>query len=201
MASVETMRSAFEDIYSKDVWRGGSGPGSSPVNTAEYRAFVQRFMHDNGVRTVTDLGCGDWQFSRLIDWSGVRYTGLDLVPHLITSNESRYGGPGVTFRVLETIDDLPGGDLLLCKEVLQHLPNAAVADYLRHIRKKYRLALLTNFVLPEQLVNSDIAPGRSRPLRLERPPFSAPGAVVMTYHPQDGRVIFKNHVFLMFGAP
>jgi SAM-dependent methyltransferase len=158
-------------------------------------------MHENKVRSVTDLGCGDWQFSHLIDWNDITYTGFDIVPHLIDANRKKYSKTNISFSVFNSIENLPGGDLLLCKEVLQHLPNATVTEYLQQIRKKYRWALITNFVEPgSQLTNTDIHPGRSRPLRLELAPFRSPGAVVFTYYPQDGARFFKNHVFLMLGT-
>ncbi len=56
----------------------------------EYRAFVQQFMSRNSVRSVVDLGCGEWQFSRLIDWTGVRYLGVDVVPAVIEKNRPRF---------------------------------------------------------------------------------------------------------------
>jgi SAM-dependent methyltransferase len=134
----------FQAIYRNQAWGCGSGPGSSPANRVEYRAFVERFIEANGVRSVTDLGCGDWQFSRLIDWSQVEYLGLDLVPEVVAQNRNRFAGDNIRFDVFSVIDNLSGGDLLLSKEVVQHLPNKVVAEYLAIIRQKYKFALLTN---------------------------------------------------------
>ncbi len=194
------LRDAFERIYEGKAWGQGSGPGSSPANTIEYRAFISRFIEANSVRSVTDLGCGDWQFSRFLDWSGVEYLGLDVVPEIVERNRSYFGRPNLRFEVFASLEALPGGDLLLSKEVLQHLPNSMIAEYLSAIRQKYRFALLTNSSEPTNLVNGDIQPGGFRPVRLQNPPFSAPGAVVFTYFPQSGSYIFKNAVFLMLGG-
>ena len=195
-----TLRDAFRRIYDGQQWGHGSGPGSSPANTIEYRAFVQRFVEANGLRSVTDLGCGDWQFSRFVDWSQVDYLGLDVVPEIVERNRARFGLPNVRFAVLSSLADLPGGDLLLAKEVLQHLPNRTIAEYLAAIRGKYRFALLTNAIEPQALVNRDIEPGGFRPIRLQEPPFNAPGAVVFTYFPQAASYFWKNAVFLLCGA-
>lgn len=113
----------FQTIYRDGTWGRGSGPGSKPSNTIEYRAFIERFIEANGIKTVTDLGCGDWQFSHLIDWSQVEYVGLDLVPQVIDENSKRFSAPNIRFEELSNIDELPVGDLLISKEVLQHLPN------------------------------------------------------------------------------
>ena len=190
---------AFADIYRHDRWSNGSGPGSAPSSTIEYRAFIERFMVENGVRSVTDLGCGDWQFSRLIDWSGIAYHGFDLVDFVVEENRRRFASETIRFDVLTDRADLPGGDLLLCKEVLQHLPNAMIADYLAAIRPKYRFALITNAIEPLDLANRDIAAGDWRPLRLEDEPFRAPGANVLVYFPQQGSHFWRNGVFLMLG--
>jgi SAM-dependent methyltransferase len=189
---------AFQTIYREQRWGHGSGPGSSPANTIEYRAFIERFITANRIRTVTDFGCGDWQFSYLIDWSQVDYTGIDIVPEIIECNRNRFTAPNIRFQVLNAIDELPGGDLLLSKEVLQHLPNHAVIDYLPVIRKKYRFALLTNAIEPTA-ANIDVAAGGWRPVRLQDAPFNTAGAVIFTYFPQAGNVTFKNATFLMLG--
>ena len=83
MEHLSLLHQTFQAIYRDQAWVRGSGPGSSPANTIEYRAFVERFIEANSVRSVTDLGCGDWQFSHLIDWSQVEYLGLDLVPEVV----------------------------------------------------------------------------------------------------------------------
>ena len=194
------LRDAFRRIYSEREWGQGSGPGSSPANTIEYRAFIQRFIEANAVRTVTDLGCGDWQFSRFIDWSQVDYLGLDIVPEVVAQNRERFALPHIRFDVLEAIDELPGGDLLLAKEVLQHLPNETIAAYLTAIRQRYRFALMTNAIEPASLVNQQIAPGGFRPIRLQNPPFNAAGAVVFAYFPHTPNYIWKNGVFPLCGA-
>src|ERR1700722_18863293 len=122
MNDADDMRSAFQKVYAENHWMFGSGPGSTPPNTVAYRAFLEDFIHSNGIRSVTDLGCGDWQFSRLVDWSACAYTGFDIVPGLVETNRARFGEPNVDFREFRDIESLPGGDLVLAKEVLQHLP-------------------------------------------------------------------------------
>ena len=81
----------------------------------------------NAVGRDLDFGCGDWQFSRLVDWHGASYVGMDIVPSVIQHNRERYGGPGVEFMVTpEDPSRLPDAELLICKDILQHLPNVSV---------------------------------------------------------------------------
>jgi SAM-dependent methyltransferase len=189
----------FQAIYRERQWGRGSGPGSAPSNTVEYRAFIERFIKANGIRTVTDLGCGDWQFSYLIDWSGIEYLGLDVVPEIIAENCRRFSVPNIKFEELKTIDALPVGDLLISKEVLQHLPNQLIIEYLAVIRRKYRFALFTNSTEPKALANQDISIGGYRPLRLQEIPFDINGAVVFNYFVHTDTFTFKNSVFLTLG--
>lgn len=200
MSDISPLRQAFEAIYQADAWSHGSGPGSRPLNTIEYRAFVERFIDANAISTVTELGCGDWQFSRLIDWGAVTYTGFDVVDTVVTNNVARYWRSNIDFRLLTHVDDLPGGDLLLAKEVLQHLPLRTIVEYLPVIRSRYRFALITNTDKPEGGLNAEIEPGGYRPLRLDRPPFDLPGAVVLTYFPQTDSGMWRNSVFLTMGS-
>jgi hypothetical protein len=105
-----------------------------------------------------------------LDWAGVEYLGLDVVPEIVERNRSRFGQSNVRFEVSSSPEALPEGDLLLSKEVLQHLPNSIIAEYLSVIRRKYRVALLTNAIEPARLVNIEIEPGGFRPVRLQDPP-------------------------------
>lgn len=196
-----TLRSAFRSVYEHQVWGNGSGPGSSPANTIEYRAFVERFLKANAIRHVTDLGCGDWQFSYLIDWGYTEYLGIDVVPELVAKNRAKFASSSIRFEEFTSIENIPGGDLLLSKEVLQHLPNQTVAEYLVVIQRRYRFALLTNSVGLAPKANIDIQPGGFRSLRLQDAPFNAPGAVVFTYFPHTDSMVFRNTVFLMIGSP
>ena len=67
------------------------------------------------------------------------------------------------------------------------------------IAARYRFALITNYVEPEEECNLEVELGGGRPLRLECPPFNARGCNVFSYNPQSGSWIFKNRVFLLFG--
>ncbi len=179
---------AFDTIYKGGVWGetggvGSSGFGSSLRATLLYRAFLQQFLKDAAIRSVVDAGCGDWEFSQAIDWSGVDYKGYDIVPAVIARNQQRYGKPKVRFFVGDILrDELPAADLLIVKNVLQHLTNADVAEFLKRL-PRYKHALLINGVSERTLSakNDDIAVGKYRELDPTRPPFKARGAKLLTY--------------------
>ena len=56
----------FDEIYDKDLWEGGSGGGSTIANTVAYRAMLEGFLRDKKISSVLDVGCGDWQFSKVV---------------------------------------------------------------------------------------------------------------------------------------
>jgi SAM-dependent methyltransferase len=185
-----TTAQAFEAIYRDATWgknaeqKGNSGTGSTMHATVTYRAYLQQFLADNQIKSVVDAGCGDWEFSQSIDWSGIDYKGYDIVESVVAEDNKKYARPGVAFFVGNIVDDeLPPADLLISKHVLQHLPDADVKKFLRQL-PKYRHVLLINGVDARTMSAShekDIAPGGYRALDPTRPPFDVRGTKVLTY--------------------
>jgi SAM-dependent methyltransferase len=171
----------FSAIYRNNAWGYGSGVGSLPDNNAEYMELVQSFLEKERVQSVVDFGCGDWQFSRFMDWKGATYVGLDLVPDVIEANRRDFARPGVSFEVFKSLDDIPVADVLLCKDVFQHLPNETVREYLAAFKRKARFLLITNDDQPDDGLNSNIRAGEWRPVRLDYPPFSERATILLSW--------------------
>ncbi len=175
--------SIFDEIYTKNGWGFGSGHGSLPRVTKGYRTFLSDFIKSNNVRSVVDYGCGDWQFSRLIHWDNVKYTGLDIVPAVIEQNRARFGDAStISFDVISPDEyKLPKADLLITKDVLQHLANESVKHFLQKVVPQYKFCLITNCVIPAEDLNRPIKTGEFRPLDIRLKPFNVHGAVVYTF--------------------
>ena len=169
----------FDFIYARGVWGGGSGAGSDFSRTVLYVAYVQALMDRHDVRSVLDLGCGDWRFSRYLDFSGRDYTGFDVVPSVVAANRAAFGTPNIRFEQadLSTHPEFAPCDLILCKDVLQHLSNARVSAILSKCGVA-RLALITNDYHPE---NSDCRDGETRPLDVTAPPFGFSARPVLRF--------------------
>ena len=198
-ASADQIKQQFSYIYEKGIWGQGSGVGSAPDKTVEYREFLQQFMARNSIRSVVDFGCGDWQFSRYVNWTGINYVGIDVVSSVVERNQREFGGPNIEFRTFGSIEEVPPSDLLVCKDVLQHLPNRTVKKYLAAFRKKCKFVLITNDEEPGHLQNTDIDVAGWRTLRLDREPFSEPGAVVLSWTVRWGSHSTKKSTFLLLG--
>lgn len=166
------VQTQFSRVYAEDLWAGGSGTGSVPENNLDYVLFLQRFMRLNEIRSVVDFGCGDWQFSRLIDWTNIDYTGIDVVSTVIDRNTELFSSKNIRFMHSVDINDTPGADLLICKDVFQHLPNSIIMDCVNTLKNRYKFMLITNDDYPLDNLNGDIGPGQWRALRLDQPPFS-----------------------------
>lgn len=177
------LQKIFQDIYEKNEWGYGSGEGFLEIQTRGYRRFLRHFLLEKKITTVVDMGCGDWQFSQFVDWSGVHYKGYDVAPVVVSTNSQMFSRPNVSFYLYSgNPTELPAADLLIVKDVLQHLPNRMIFDFLP-ILKQYRYALITNCTNPknEDDVNHDIDIGGFHYLDLRKPPFNVDAQLVYTF--------------------
>lgn len=175
---------AFTRIYESIPWDEDGFPasGSQFDITKEYVAFLQNFLQENEIRTVVDLGCGDWAFSKHIDWGGIQYTGIDIVKFVVQRNERLFGKQNIRFIHADAIEtDLPEADLLICKDVFQHLPNQDIFAILKQ-KRKFKHCLFTDFIgLERSIVNNDIRTGSYHFIDLSKPPFSLEGKEIFRF--------------------
>ena len=66
--TTDPFRRRYEDDDSD--WGGHSGAGSLPFWTIGYRAMLENFIAMNEIKSIVDLGCGDWQFSKFMNLEG-----------------------------------------------------------------------------------------------------------------------------------
>ena len=183
-----SVEAIFTEIYDKNVWGvnsdgGLSGSGSTLAATERYRSFLAKFFQDYNIRSVVDFGCGDWGFSRKINWEGIEYIGLDVVKSIIHQNQQKYTRPNVHFLHADGLSyDLPSADLLICKDVLQHLSNEEILQFLHQV-DKFKYCLITEDANPNTQTsdNSPVAILHYRWIDLTKPPFNVQGRKVLTY--------------------
>ena len=194
----------FNGIYSEGIWgrdvagKGTSGSGSTLEITREYRAYLEDFIRTHRVASIVDAGCGDWTFSSTIDWGGASYLGLDIASDVIAANREKYEKRNVTFQVGDISEELPAADLLISKDVLQHLPDALVHAFIRNNLKtgKYKWVLLTN---DRGSGSPDIVAGGYRAIDLAAPPFNVTGLVDLPI--EFGNEVTKTTSILDFTQP
>ena len=115
------MEESFSKIYSKNIWGGGSGSGSKMTrNNKKYIEILQGILAKYEIKTICDIGCGDWEFSQFIDFGEREYLGIDCVLSVIEEDRERFKGDTIRFEHKTIGDDyIPEGyDLIIIKDVI-----------------------------------------------------------------------------------
>lgn len=145
----------FTAIYSNNSWGGDkgtfcSGSGSRLDVAGPYCECVKKFVSDNKINSVLDIGCGDFSVGKQLQMPNVKYIGVDIVASLIVRNAELFGSTSIEFQCLNAIDDqLPQADLVLVRQVLQHLSNDQIAKVVAKL-SSYRYVMVTeHYPAPE----------------------------------------------------
>ena len=178
----QLLTNTFNRIYAEGTWSknvagaGTSGTGSTVEITREYRIFLEDFIRKHSIKSVVDAGCGDWSFSSAMDWGDASYLGVDIASDVIAAVRKKHEKGKITFQVGNITDELPAAELLISKDVLQHLSNELIHRFIRNnLRKgKYKWVILTN---DRGSGNRDVASGGYRAIDLAAPPFEVRGLV------------------------
>ena len=167
--SANNLNTLFDVVYETNYWGSGSGSGSNENLCRDYVAFLQEFFKTHNITSIVDAGCGDWQFSKNIDFSGITYQGFDVASFVINANTPRYSKDNISFHLYDgDFSKLPSADLLICKDVLQHLPIAKIKEFIT-ILPRFKYALITNDIGTNN--NTEILPTQGRTLDLREDPF------------------------------
>lgn len=199
--TAKTNTEIFSRIYKNQEWEKGSGVGSYPENTVEYRQVLQQYFHDKQYETIIDLGCGDWQIMSLIDIPDDKvYKGFDLVESVIQYNKKNYAKNNVLFYQIKDLKELHAGDLLIVKDVVQHWPSDDIRYFIGNILPKYKFALITNCYYSANPdlntnFNKDIEMGGFRPVDLTLPPFNLKNAENIMEYGND-KIGYRKKIYL-----
>jgi hypothetical protein len=60
------------------IYKHRPGSGSDEI-TAGTRSVLGKVLRGLGVDSMLDIGCGDWNWMKLLNLSRVKYTGIDIV--------------------------------------------------------------------------------------------------------------------------
>ncbi len=152
--------------------------GSTLATTTHLRRELPTLLRSLCVRSMLDAPCGDFHWLSKTDLSGIAYTGIDSSPNNLAAARAKVlvdgCAPASQLFIKGDIaaDILPSADIMLCRDFLQHLPNAKAFSILKRVQGAAPLFLLTSH---DAEVNTDIErDGDFRPLNLTAPPFSLP---------------------------
>ncbi len=167
----------FTSIYQNNNWGSDesvSGIGSTLKLADNLIQQLRPFLNQHGITSVLDLPCGDFNWMKKVDLSGISYIGADVVEELTTQNQNNFGAPNVSFQTLNLLtNSLPQVDLILVRDCFVHFSYEDIENAIDNIRKSGISYLLTTS-FSKQKVNFDITTGDWRPINLERSPFSFP---------------------------
>ena len=132
----------FRAVYSRNLWGGQpgefcSGAGSLGEEAQAYARVVRDFVGKRAIKSIVDLGCGDFRVGRMLRMRGVHYLGDGH------SSRAHSPEPGALWRFRHTEfvcsdflqGDLPTGELCLLRQVLQHLSNTEISIALSRLSR------------------------------------------------------------------
>ncbi len=178
---------AFDEIYRRGHWgaKGSSGRGSSGAWADGYVEIVARMIAERGVASVADVGCGDFQIGARLAHHVSGYVGLDVSRVIVERNRRRFAAlDHVVFETMDLVEGPPPPvDLVLVRQVLQHLSNAQIERGLGNLeRSGARMILVAEHVCLEgERARPNLDLGRhtmrirasvGSGVFLDRPPFS-----------------------------
>jgi len=170
----------FKEIYNNNFWSSEesvSGKGSEIIQTGHLIDELQKIFNQFQIKSILDIGCGDFNWMKFMNLEKIRYIGADIVNEIVQKNKKKYYSDDIEFKKLNIINDkLPKVDLIFCRDCLGHFSFEHIKKSINNIIKsgsKYLMA--TSHQNTEN--NLDVVSGSWRPLNLLAHPFSFPDPI------------------------
>ena len=179
-------KKVMEQIYAMKLWGVHttpfySGHGSHDNDLVEpYVNIISAFLDAlNQPIVVCDLGCGDFNVGKDLVRFTKQYKAIDIVDDLVSYNKETFKDSNLEFICLDIVtDDLPSGDCVILRQVLQHLSNYEIECIVRKLYK-FKYVIVTEHLPDNNFIpNSDIISGQGIRLKkksgvnLLAPPFN-----------------------------
>jgi hypothetical protein len=179
-------KDVMQQVYEMKLWGGkdfdfysGIGSHDSQIIKCfldDIIAFLSSF--DNSL-IFCDLGCGDFNIGKHLTKFTKKYIAIDIVEKLIDRNKRLFKEDNLEFHCLDiTEDDIPKGDCILLRQVLQHLSNSEIQKIIKKL-SAYKYVILTEHIPTGSFIpNKDIITGQGIRLKqnsgvkLLEPPFN-----------------------------
>lgn len=143
----------FDEVYSKGVWgkdeKGESTSGLGSHDSALIEPYIDKvagFLKEKNVNVIVDLGCGDFNIGKHFVNCCSDYIACDVSNLILEQNKKKYDFDNVQFLNLDlSKDELPKGDIAFVRQVLQHLSNDDIKNFVAdlHNYKPYKYLLVT----------------------------------------------------------
>ena len=167
--------------------------------------LLLQLITNNNIRQITDLGCGDFWIMRNVlsvlaqNSYAFFYNGVDVVEDLIKHNSETFRHPCIKFHCMDAAQDdteLPFGDLLIIRQVLQHLSNSNIKKILSKT-KDFKFILVTEHIYEgldkiyniDKAADENIRLGLRSGVYLEKPPYNFKNMVHLLKVQEGGGII------------
>ena len=121
-----------------------SGPGSWIAVTGDAVNFIDYVIKKYNIKSILDLGCGDWNWFNKVDLSNCSYIGWDADELMIGDNQSEYGAENISFFVKDIFNnEYPPVDLIICRDVLFHVELELSTKLINNVKQKSKFFLST----------------------------------------------------------
>ena len=149
-----------------------SGDGSGLKQTEIIRKTIPLIIKKYKIKTIFDAACGDFYWMRFVINNKLNYIGGDIVKKIIELNKKKYKKKNINFIHSDlTKKDLPKVDLIICRDVLTHLPlDMGIRAKKNFVKSKSKYLLSTTFSNINK--NIDILEGNFRPINLLKSPYT-----------------------------
>lgn len=179
-------KKAMEQVYKMNLWGGrksefysGDGSHNSEIIKPYINTLTSFLTSFKEPLTICDLGCGDFNVGKEFVKYSKKYIAVDIVSDLITHNKSIFKESNLEFYCLDiAVDELPTGDCVLLRQVLQHLSNNEVLNIIKKLTN-FKYVILTEHIPQGEFIpNKDIISGqgirikKQSGLNLLAPPFN-----------------------------
>ena len=181
-------RTKFSLIHRYNLWSSSesiSGPGSELSRTIRIREFLQYFIQKYQIKSILDVPCGDFNWMKQVDLTGIKYFGGDIVDSLITANQRAHGSDLVKFGLVDIIEsELPMSDLVIVRDLFIHFSPPNVSAAINNIIKSKSSFLLTT-TWPDTSTNQKIRDGYNCNINLQIPPYCFPEPMYLIEEMRD----------------
>lgn len=162
-------KEVMEQIYEMNLWGDSSenkfysGDGSHNEEIViPYLEVVADFLSSfPDPLVICDLGCGDFNVGKQLIKFSKKYIAIDIVESLINYNKERFRDDRLEFHCLDVAkENLPKGDCVILRQVLQHLSNAEIQGVLGRLSSYKHVILTEHLPLGVFIPNRDIISGQ-----------------------------------------
>jgi hypothetical protein len=190
----------FDEIYLNHKWGGNNsfslGEGTRSEKVGFYIDKIKEFIVYNEIKSIVEFGCGDFSVMKELfkKISYISYTGYDvskvIVDYNKINNNVSINNNRVEFIQSDCANDLfkpYTSDLLIVRQVLQHLDNFSIGNIIRHF-DNYKYVLITEHISKNHAkYNIDKVTGAHTRAHfgsgvfIDKPPFMLKAQIIFKY--------------------